>query len=39
MVEIIKQHLKKVGLKHLKKGSALKLFTKPTIRNKKVKKF
>ena len=37
MVEIIKQQFKKIGLKHLEKDRALNLFTKPTIRNKKVK--
>ena len=37
MVEIIKQQFKKASLKHFKKDRALKLFTKPTVRNKKVK--
>ena len=37
MAEIIKQQLKNVSLEHFKKGRALKLFTKPTVRNKKVK--
>ena len=39
MVEIIKQQLKKASHKDLKKSRALKLFTKPTERNKKVKQF
>ena len=39
MVEVIKQQLKKASLKHFKKGRALKLFMKPTKRNKKVKYF